>query len=342
MEHSVTTLLEKISSVENLDAAYRECARGKRGTAGYHKSVFNRGERLMRISRELKNGRYHWNGYRHFHVYDPKRRLVMAAPFMDRVVHHAIHRHIESILDPHLSDSVWACRHDRGNRAAVLAVLAYLKELGPKRFTMKLDVEKFYDTINIKILFEKIMAALPDQSLAPVLWSLLNSHPEYSKRGYGIPIGNLTSQLFANFYLASADRVALDLLKQGRLFRYMDDLVLIGPDKDEIMAASWAACRHCKDDLQIEIPFFKMVPLGTDPVPFLGFVVDHTGYRILARNKRRFAKKLRRLAAAKARPSHVAQVALSFEAWKVLPGENRVPFPALKKRAGKEEEETNA
>lgn len=326
----MTTLLEKVSSLENLDAAYRECARGKRGTAGFHKSVFNRGERLVQISRELRSGTYRWNGYRQFHVYDPKRRLVMAAPFMDRVVHHAIHRNIETILDSHLSDSVWACRYDRGNRAAVLAVLAYLKELGPRRFTMKLDVEKFYETINLKLLHEKVMAVLPDQTLAPLLRSLFASHPEYGARGFGIPIGNLTSQLFANFYLASADRIVLDILKTGRLFRYMDDLVLIGPDKAEIMEASWAACRHCKDELKLDIPFFKMVPLASDPVPFLGFVVDHTGYRILARNKRRFVKKLRRMAAAKAKPSQVAQVALSFEAWKVLPGEVRVPFPPVK------------
>ena len=316
--------------IENLHAAYRECARGKRATAGFHKSVFGLGERIMRMQQALKRNRYQWGGYRHFYVYDPKRRLVMAAPFMDRVVHHAIHRHIEPILDAMLSDSVWACRHGRGNRAAVLAVMTYLKALGPDRFTMKLDVEKFYDTINIKILHEKVMAVLPDQSLGPLLWSLLNSHPEFSARGFGIPIGNLTSQLFANFYLSTADQVALAHLKQGRVFRYMDDLVLVGPDKAEIMAASWAVCGHVKEHLKIDIPFFKMVPLGRDPVPFLGFVIDHSGYRILARNKRRFAKKLRRLSAAKAKPSLVAQVALSFDAWKVLPGETRVPFPPVK------------
>jgi len=326
----MTTLLERIASIENLDIAYHECSRGKRSTAGYHKSVFNRGERLMQIQRDLLANRYRWGAFRHFHVYDPKRRLVMAAPFMDRVVHHAIHRHIETILDAYLSDSVWACRIGRGNRAAVLAVIAYLKELGPSRFTMKLDVEKFYDTINIKLLHEKVMSVLPDDSIGPLLWSLLNSHPEYAQRGYGIPIGNLTSQLFANFYMTSADKVVHDLLKTGRMFRYMDDLVLIGPDKNEVMAASWAACHHCKEELKLDIPFFKMVPLANDPVPFLGFVVDHTGYRILARNKRRFAKKLRRLAAAKAVPSTVAQVALSFESWKVLPGETRVPFPPVK------------
>lgn len=321
----MSTLLERIASSENLYAAYKNCLRGKRKSSGYYKSLFAIGESLLVMQRQLLGGTYAWKGYRSFYVHDPKRRIVMAAPFSDRIVHHAIHRHIEPLLDCYLSDSVFACRHDRGNRAAVLALLDCLKTIGPNRFTMKLDVEKCYETINLKVLYEAVIAKLPDTSINPLLWALIHNHPEYAARGHGIPIGNLTSQLFANFYLSPLDGVAHSLLKQGKLFRYMDDLVLVGPDKKEIMEAAWAVVECAKKELKLNIPFTKMVPLGNDPVPFLGFVVSHSGYRILARNRRRHTKQLGRLAKRTAKPSEVAQVTQSFSAWKILPGETEVP-----------------
>ncbi|NCN41667.1 RNA-directed DNA polymerase [bacterium] len=327
----MTTLLEKVSDIDNLFHAYRDCARGKRQSSGYYKTLFSIGERLSIMSEQIASNKYKWRGYRHFYVVDPKRRLVMAAPFQDRIVHHAIHRHIEPILDTHLSDSVYACRHDRGNRFAVISLLEYIKELGPRRFCMKLDVEKCYESIHLKTLHSKVTSALPDRSLDKILWELIHNHPEYAARGYGIPIGNLTSQLFANYYMSGADTVVHSILKKGRLFRYMDDLVLVGPDKDEIMQASWAAVHHVQDELKMGIPFYKMVPLGDAPIPFLGFVVDHTGYRILARNRRRYSKKMTRLQKIKARPSLVAQVQQSFEAWKVLPKQAEVSVQVRRK-----------
>lgn len=319
------SLLRKVAHFENLETAYRRCARGKRRTSGFRQSVFNLGKTLMKLEKSLLDGSFQWHGYREFYVHDPKRRLVMAAPFLDRVVHHALHLHLEPFLDAHLSDAVFACRRERGNRLAVLELMKYLHEIGPDRFTIKLDVEKFYESINLRILFRKVIDALPDSSLEPLLWSLFQSHDEYAQRGHGIPIGNLTSQLFANFYLASADHEALVRLKKGRLFRYMDDFVLVGPDKSEVMRASSAVVEHVEKELNVHIPFHKRVPLGNAPIPFLGFVVDHQGYRILTRNRRRFAKKLKRLRRAEARDSEIARVNLSFQAWQNLIPEANLP-----------------
>jgi len=327
----MTTLLEKVSNIDNLFHAYRDCARGKRHSSGYYKTLFAIGERLNIVSKQILSNNYKWHGYRQFYVVDPKKRLVMAAPFQDRIVHHALHRHIETILDTRLSDAVYACRHNRGNRLAVITLLEYLKELGPRRFCMKLDVEKCYESIHLKTLYTKITSALPDRSLDKILWELIHNHPEYAARGYGIPIGNLTSQLFANYYMSGADTVVHSILKKGRLFRYMDDLVIVGPDKDEVMEASWAAVNYVKDELKMGIPFYKMVPLGDAPVPFLGFVVDHMGYRILARNRRRYSKKMTRLKKQQARPSLMAQVQQSFDSWKLLPDQTQVPIQTRRK-----------
>jgi len=327
------TLLDQVSDFENLLAAHRECSRGKRNKIGYKTSLFALGERLIAIRNQLRENYYAWGNYRHFTVTDPKARLVMAAPFMDRVVHHAIHRVIEPILDRHLSDSVFACRHGRGNRTAVQAAFHALKSIGPERFAIKLDVKKYFFSIRHKILMEQIHASLPDPSLEPLLLHLLASHPEYAAQDRGIPIGNLTSQLFANFYLASADRVAIDLLgapyfwTEETLFkqtlnifyvRYMDDLLIISRSKQHALDAAQAVVEHCDQSLDLEIPFQKRMPIASDPIPFLGFMISHEGYRPLMRNHRRFNKKLNRLRRAGTPDSQLEQVITSFDAWQKL------------------------
>lgn len=313
------TLLERVSEFTNLLSAFGQCARGKRGSHGYQKLLFNRGEKLLRVRDALLKGRYEWGEYREFWIKDPKARLVSAAPFKDRLVHTAIHNVIEPYFEKMMSKSVYACRKGKGNRRAVIDLLQVLKALGPNRFVIKLDVKSYFASIDHAILFEKLASVLPDQSLNDVLWSLLWSHPTYGKCGVGIPIGNLTSQLFANVYLMSADNAAVNhLADRGFYFRYMDDLVIVTREKVLTMAAAHAVVAHVEGALKLKIPFHKQVPLGDAPVPFLGFVLNHDGYRILRRNERRLVKKQRRLKKQKARPSYLAQVNLSFEAWRDL------------------------
>lgn len=322
------TLLEKVASFENLVLAYNECSRRKRFSMGYQKTRFNLNETLVDVGERLLAGEYRWGPYREFYVCDPKRRLIMAAPFMCRVIHHAIHRVIESILDPCLSDSVFACRWGRGNRFAAQTMMRRLALIGPDRYVLKLDVSQYFPSISHELLMEKLMACFPDDSLRPLLRSLLESHPVYAKAGRGIPIGNLTSQLFANFYLNDADRVACHALgtpfywlDESKLspdaffIRYMDDLVLMAKDKRRACEAAERVVAEVQEGLDLKIPMRKRMHIAADPVPFLGYVMDHEGFRPLARNRRKITKKLRRLEKRGERPSLIAQVRLSYEAW---------------------------
>ena len=103
------SLLEKVCEFENLYLAYCSCSRGKRSSKDYQKTFFAIGEKLKRIQQALGTGRYRWGGYKEFLVHDPKQRLVMCAPFLDRVVHHAICQVIEPTLDALMPKSVYAC-----------------------------------------------------------------------------------------------------------------------------------------------------------------------------------------------------------------------------------------
>lgn len=327
-----TSLLEQVASVQNLNAAWRECSRGKRTKAGYQKFLFRRGERLVGLRKQLLDGTFCWKGYREFVVKDPKARVIMAAPFSDRVVHHAIHRVLVPILDPHMSNASFACRRRRGTSGAVVALFKHLQTLGERRYVVKLDVEKFFASISHEILLKQLfggfsdaekehfIGALNDQSLLPLVSELVcKSHPILGALEKGIPIGNLTSQLFANWTLTPADHFIEKNYPQVRHFRYMDDLVIVATQKKDALDCAHATVDFVRKALALEIPFSKFIPLAADPVPFLGYVLNHDGYRILARNRRRFAKHLRRLQRRGCRDSLVARSVESHRAWACVP-----------------------
>lgn len=326
------SLLDQVADMENIYRAYRDCSRGKRWSEGYLASHHNIGERLVRIHKQLKGGGpYPWGGYREFFVCDPKRRQVMAAPFLDRVVHHAIHRVIEPQLDPLLSDWVYACRKNMGNRACAVKLLEYLRRVEKKHYVIKLDVRKYFDSIDHEILLTQLRDSLPDSSLNLLLTSLLQSHQGYSVQGHGIPIGNLTSQLFANFNLRLVDQTAIRILgvpyygdsgencSSALYLRYMDDMIIASATKSVACEAAHEVCQTAARELKLDIPFYKRVHLSFDPVPFLGYRIDHTGARVLKRRVIHFNRKLKRLqSSSNTRPSTLAQVQQSFNAWKGL------------------------
>lgn len=283
-KNDVVLLKQKICSFDNLFSAYKECSRGKRSSYGYQESLFAVGEELKRIQTELATNSFKWSEYKEFYVKDPKRRLIRSAPFLDRVVHHAIHRIIEPIIDKRLSNSVFACRLGMGNRNAVNSLWSFLKNIGENRFVMKLDVKNYFHSIDQNVLYQNFVSALPDSSLNDLLKTLIFDQPPFK----GIPIGNLTSQLFANFYLSKVDIIVLKSFsmkknwKQKDLrdyfyIRYMDDLVLCGKDKKLILDTSELAIAVAERDLKLNIPINKRIPLAADPVPFLGYVFDHKG-----------------------------------------------------------------
>lgn len=322
-------LFNQMASFENLVSSFKECSKGKKKKRGYQKYLFAYGEKLKSIEEELKTTNdFQWSGYRRFDVYEPKKRIVMAAPFKDRIVHTAIHRVTFSILDLTMGVRTFACRYNMGNLNAVTRLQEQLKIMGKDRYCIKLDVKKYFESIPHELLLNRFLKMLPDNSLDQILKSLLASYPDYARLGRGIPIGNLTSQLFANFYLSTMDQLACKMLdinfehdykeKHAFYIRYMDDMVILANSKNKAFEVAMALVKHALEDLQLIIPPEKMMVLAADPVPFLGFVLNHDGIRALRRNEQRFAKKLRRADKAGASDSVKAQMVLSFESWRHL------------------------
>ena len=259
-----------------------------------------------------------WQPYHQFVVCDPKRRTIYAAPFRDRVVHHAIHQVIAPIIDALIPRNSWACRRGMGSRGAAAALAIRLNELGKNRYVVKLDVRSYFTSIDHSILYGMINAALTDSSLNSLLASLLGSHPEYRRVGKGIPLGNLTSQLFANYYLHAVDRLGLEHSAEVFYVRYMDDIVLAGRSKKAVLDLKDDIVTFAKDHLLLTIPIQKTVHLASDPVPFLGYLLDDDSYAVLGRTLKRHHTRLKKMHRIGARDSDVAKSELSFAAFASL------------------------
>lgn len=310
-------MIDTIASLANLSAALRHCRRGKRRSQGYQKFLLQMPAKLLEIREQLLTHTYKWCSYRAFFVCDPKKREVLAAPFKDRIVHQAIHQIIGPIIHAAIPANSYACRPDMGNRHAALKLLAILKQLGPERYCIKLDVSQYFFSINHQILLAMLRDVLAAPPLMPLMLSLLRSHADFAQKGVGIPIGNVTSQSFANLYLSPIDRLAAarpDL----HYIRYMDDMVIVGPDKAAVRDFAAKVREITASQLKLQIPPHKCMPLGADAIPFLGFVIDHLSYRPLRRNDRRHQRRIHTLRRKGARDSRVAMAETSFTAWSRL------------------------
>ena len=236
---------EVIRFVPLLRAA-EKARRGKRfrpSVASFH---FDLEPELWKLHEELSAKTYRPGGYRTFHVYEPKKRLISAAPYRDRVVHHALTSVLEPIFERSFIFDSYACRKGKGTHAAVCRSQHYARRF---QYILKADIKKFFPTMDHEILKALIARKIKDPK---VLWlvSQIIDHsnpqepvlewfagddlltPAESRRG--IPIGNQTSQFFANVYLDPLDHFVRDRLGVGGYVRYVDDFLVFADDKNQL------------------------------------------------------------------------------------------------------------
>jgi retron-type reverse transcriptase len=231
----VGNLWQQVVSFENLLAAAQAAARGKRKRPDVARFLMNLEGELAKLREELLDGSYQPGQYRSFLVRDPKRRMISAAPFRDRVVHHALTRVIEPIFEKRFTADSYACRKGFGTHKA-LAVA----RRGAHRFqyVLKCDIRKYFPSIDheiLKGLLARVIKCRPVLDLAARIIDGSNPQEEAaayfpgddlftpSERRRGLPLGNQTSQFFANVYLNSLDYFVRQQLRPGGYVRYVDD-----------------------------------------------------------------------------------------------------------------------
>jgi RNA-directed DNA polymerase len=310
-------LQEKLCSWLNLGWAYQNASRGKRGRGATAEFEYNLADNLLELEKELTDQTYQPGAYSSFHIHEPKKRLISAAPFRDRVVHHALC----NITTPHfeelfIADS-YANRMGKGTHRAIDRCQQFARKY---KYVLQCDIAQFFPSIDHAVLRYTLTKMLPDESVMWLIDRILASGEgvlagEYdmvyfpgddpstgsgqgllaANRPRGLPIGNLTSQWWANCYLNSLDHFIRRELGCKAYLRYVDDFLLFGDDKAELMR--W------RDVIVKRLERFRLTlhkgsahprPV-TEGIPFLGFVIFPNYRRLKQRKGFAFQRKLRHL-----------------------------------------------
>lgn len=245
------SLWEKCISFINLWQAFKNAARGKRSKPGAAAFEFNLEENLFNLQSELQSGTYTPGGYHSFYIHDPKRRLISAAPFRDRVVHHALCAVTAPLLERSFIDQSYANRKGKGTHRAIDQAQACLRRYA---YVLPLDVRQFFPSVDHQILISTLARFIWDEKILQLCRLILQGGEgvlagEYDPvcfpgddllailRPRGLPIGNLTSQFWANVYLNPLDHFIKRRLGCPAYLRYVDDMLLFGNDRREL--ATW-------------------------------------------------------------------------------------------------------
>lgn len=292
-------LYSKIYSFENLYLASKKSRRGKRRKLEVIKFEDMLENQLFDIQSLLKNENYQFGDYRKFIVTEPKIRLIASAPYRDRIVHHALCNLIEPILDKAMIFDSYACRIGKGSHRAIIKAQSLLKKY---KYCLKYDIKKYFFTIDHEILINDINKKITDKKIIQLIKNLLITYRtdyEYyfpmegdnlfdKIRNRGLPIGNLTSQLFANFYLTSLDRYIKSDLKIKGYLRYMDDGVIFSNNKFELHEIKNKIIQFCnKKRLKLHQNKTQIFPVKNG-LKYLGFHIYPNYCRILRPNLIRF------------------------------------------------------
>lgn len=320
----------QICAWENLLLAWRKASRGKRGSAAVAQFEFGLADELLALREALLAQRYRPGGYRHFPIREPKRRLISAAPFRDRVVHHALCNVIEPRFEGRFVPDSYANRPGKGTHRAVDRVQQLARQY---RYVLRADVVQLFPSIYHAILRPMLARQMPEADVMALADTILASgegvfEGEYRKvwfpgddllaacRPRGLPIGNLTSQLWANVYLHDLDQFVTRELGCLAYARYVDDLALFADSKRALWAWKQAIIeRLARLRLVIHEPSAQVEPTRCG-VAWLSFVVYPAHRRVKARNvvaaSRRLAQRIEDCHAG--RISH-AELNASIKGW---------------------------
>jgi len=301
-------LYAQVCDFANLYAAYRAARRGKRSRADVAAFEFDMERHLLRLQSELREQRYRPGPYHNFHIHEPKRRLVSAAPFCDRVVHHALCRVIEPIWEARFINTSYACRVGKGTHKALDQCQVWTRRYC---YAFHGDIVKYFPSIDIEIMRGLLAHHIADRQVLWLIKRILESgagiQDAESPAAYfpgdslfailrprGLPIGNLTSQFWANVYLHELDMFAKHRLHCAAYLRYMDDFVLFSDDKAQLHAWKDAIHDFLEDRLRVMMhPRKSIIFPVTEGLDFCGFRIFPTHRRLRRSSVRRFVKRFR-------------------------------------------------
>jgi retron-type reverse transcriptase len=247
---------ERLCDFDNLYAAHRAARLGKRHKKDVIAFEMDLANQLCSLRSRLEDGSYALGGYQHFMIHDPKEREIQALSYADRVVQHSL---CDNVLAPlferRLIFDNCACRKGKGTSFGIGRLSRFMGEHfrrhGAQGYFLKADVRKYFLSIDHEVLLARLRRVIPDPRIMALLSRIVQSF--HMTPGKGLPMGNQTSQWFALFYLDPVDRLIKEKLQVRHYSRYMDDMVLLHPDRDFLQACRNEIVAYCGEALKLEL-----------------------------------------------------------------------------------------
>lgn len=301
------SLWSQITEFENLLLAARKAQRGKRHRPNIQAFNYNRENELLTLQSELRSQNYSPGAYRTFEICDPKPRMISAVPYRDRVVHHALCNVIIPILEASFIDQSYANRLGCGTHRAFAKFVEYART---SKYILQCDIRQYFPSIDLEILKHQIRRKIKCQETLWLIERIIDGSNEQNtvleyfpgdelltplERRRGLPIGNLTSQFFANVYLNGFDHYIKESLKIKRYVRYVDDFCLFSDDHAQLLEARIAIEAYLAT-LRLRIHPIKSQCFATENgATFLGFRVYGDRIRVRNDNLRRGRNRLKEI-----------------------------------------------
>lgn len=290
-------IFEKVISLENLFLAWNEFKKDKLNKKDVLKFEWNLEPNIIELHRSLKYHKYRHGVYTSFNICDPKQRKIHKATVRDRVLHHAIFRILNPLFEPAFISHSFSCRINKGTHKGVNSLAYSLNKVSKNSrkpcFALKCDIKKFFDSVDHQILFEIIKKRIKDEDALQLVWGIISSFHS-RERERGIPIGNLTSQLFANIYLNEFDYFIKHNLRIKHYVRYTDDFVIVADSRDFLENLIPIIQRFLKNFLKLKLHPNKIsIRKFRQGIDFLGYNLLPK-YRLLrTKTKKRIYKKIK-------------------------------------------------
>lgn len=284
----IGNLYHQIPYTENLHIAFYKAAKGKRMRPDVLDFKRNFHANIATLRQQLLDDTVDVGHYRFFHVRDPKQRLICAASFPERVLHHAIMNVCGPGIERCAIDDSYACRRRKGPRKAVKKARKFSKRYP---WYLKLDICRYFDSIDHDIAVHLLSRRFKEKRLIRLFRRVLDTY--HTIPGKGVPIGNLISQNLANFYMSGFDHGIKEIRRIQGYIRYMDDFLLFGNTRDNLKQE----LEYIKNDLDrnLKLVLKDDIQLNrcTRGIPFLGYRVFPNKVRLSPQSRKRFVKKFR-------------------------------------------------
>ena len=295
MPKTIRNKFDKILSYETLMEAHKKSRKGK----GYRNEIikFNlkQEEYIMWLYNELKNGTYKHGGYKVFYVTEPKVRKIEKSRYIDRIVHRwLVDNFLEPVFVPTFLNTSFACLKGKGMHRAAIYVQQSMKSAVAKwkdYYVLKMDVAKYFDSIDKSILFNILKGKIKDEKLLWLIREILFSQ----KRERGLEIGNYTSQMFGNIYLNEQDQFIKHRLHIKYYARYLDDSVIIVKTKQEAKLALKEITKFLEEKLKLKLNNKTQIFKGKQGINFCGYKINEYRMKLRDKGKRKLKKKVKKL-----------------------------------------------